>query len=126
MAARTTFPVRIRKSHDRVVYIGELSRLATAEMVRYQNLGNTYSTQAWSAASRGDSIGGSLASMKASFAKHEATLQADTAFVYAVDLGLVVRRALEASAVKASIERQELFRRSIQMRSNFLRRFLVP
>jgi len=47
--------------------------------------------------------------MKASFAKHKTTLQADTAFVYAVDLGLVVRRALDAADVKASIERQGLF-----------------
>jgi len=108
-AARTTFPVRIRKSRDQVVYIGELARLATAEMVRYQNLANTYSTQAWSAASRGDCIGSILASMKASIAKHQGTLQADTAFVCAVDLGLVVRRALDAADVKASIERQGLF-----------------
>jgi len=95
-------------------------------MVRYQNLAKTYSRQGWSAASRKDCIGSSLASMKASFAKHEATLQANTAFVYAVDFGLVVRRALEAAAAKTAIERQELFRRWIQMRSDLLQRFLVP
>jgi outer membrane protein assembly factor BamB len=94
--------------------LGDLSNLATAEMVRYQNLANTYSGQAWDMASRGDYIGSDLASMKSSFAKHEAKLQANTAFVYAVvDLGLVLRRALEAAAIKTSIERQELFRRSI-------------
>ncbi len=164
-----TFPVRIRKVHDQVVYIGELvvagydaktgalkyshgvtpicpechlngldaadprlkaelqeasgkpignlgdlSRLATVETVKYQNLANTYSRQASDMAGRGDYIGSDLASMKASFAKHEAKLQANAAFVYAVvDLGLVVRRALEAAAVKTSVERQELFRKSI-------------
>jgi outer membrane protein assembly factor BamB len=161
-----TFPVRIRKFHDRVVYIGELvvaaydaktgalryrqgvtpicpechlngldaavprlkeelqgvtgrpagdlQRLATEEMKKYQNLANTYASQAQAARSRGDSLTYSVASMKSAFAQHEAKLQANTAFVYAVlDLGLAVRRALETAAIKTSIERQELFRKSI-------------
>jgi hypothetical protein len=94
--------------------LGDLSRLATEEMVRYQNLANTYSRQASNAASRGDYIGSDLASMKSSFAQHEAKLQANTAFAYAiVDLGLAVRRALEAAAIATSIERQEFFRKTI-------------
>lgn len=168
-AARTTFPVRIRKVHDQVVYIGELvvaaydaktgalkyshgmtplspechlngldavvprlkkelqevsgkpigtlgdrSGFASGGMVRYQNLANTYSRQASDMAGREDYIGSDLASMKSSFAKHEAKLQANAAFVYAVvDLGLALHRSFEAATIQTSIERQELFRRSI-------------
>ncbi|RJQ78991.1 MAG: hypothetical protein C4519_11630 [Desulfobacteraceae bacterium] len=94
--------------------LGELSRFTSAETVRYQNLANSYSAQARSAAGRGDYIGSDIASMKSSFARHESTLQANAAFAYAVvDLGLAVRRALETAAIRTSIERQALFRKSI-------------
>ncbi len=92
----------------------DLSRFATSEMVRYQNLANTYRSQASAAAGRGDSIGSDIASLKSSFARHESKLQANAAFAYALmDLGLAVRSAFEAAAIKTTIERQELFRKSI-------------
>ncbi len=93
---------------------GTLSDFSTMEMERYQNLARTYSYRAESARSRGDSIGSSLYSARAKSAQSEARFQSTAAFAFSlVDLALAIRRIFIARAVKTSIERQELFRKSI-------------
>jgi outer membrane protein assembly factor BamB len=87
---------------------------ASAEAARYQNLSLTYRSQASYYWNRGDLNGSSVATMKQSFARHEARLQAMTAFVFnVVDMALMIRQFFIARSIKTAIERQELFRKSI-------------
>jgi len=92
------------------------SSFASAEAARYQNLSLTYRSQAnyyWNRGD-GDSLNYNVASMKQSFTRHEAQLQAMTAFVYnVVDLGIMIRQFMITRSIKTAIERQELFRKSI-------------
>jgi outer membrane protein assembly factor BamB len=161
-----TFPVRIRKINDRIVYIGELviaaydaksgqlkykhgmtpgapelhlngldaatpklqaelgqasnqpgsnlSGIATMEMQRYQNLANTYSSKSWSARSTGDYSSSDMYFNMSQSARKSARFQANLAFAMSlVDLGLSIYQALQTKAVQTSIERQQMFRKSI-------------
>ena len=94
--------------------LSSLSDFATSEMARYQNLSQSYRSQANYSRSRGDMLGTSVASMKQSFAQHEARLQSMTAFVYSVvDVAIMIHQFFIARSIKTAIERQELFRKSI-------------
>jgi outer membrane protein assembly factor BamB len=87
---------------------------ASAEAARYQNLSLTYRSQASYSWDRGDMLGSSVATMKQSFARHEARLQSMTAFVMnVVNIGLMIRQLLSMRSIKTAIERQEMFRKSI-------------
>jgi outer membrane protein assembly factor BamB len=91
-----------------------LSSFASKEAARYQNMASTYGSQVNYSYSQGDSISYSVAGMKQSFARHEARLQAMTAFVYSVvDVGLMVRQFFNSRSIKTAVDRQELFRKSI-------------
>ena len=87
---------------------------ATAEAARYQNMSLTYRSQSSYYWNKGDLSGSSIATMKQSFARHEARLQAMTAFVLnVVNMGVMIRQLLQARSIRTAIERQELFRKSI-------------
>ena len=93
---------------------GGLSNFASMESLRYQNLSNTYWAQSLNTFHSGDSSKSWMLEQQAEAAGHEARLQSTTSFVYAVvQIGIIWQKALETGAVKTSIDRQELFRKSI-------------
>jgi outer membrane protein assembly factor BamB len=92
----------------------ELTKAAMAEMAYYQNLSKTYTAQARTAEYRGDYLKRDLYALRANNAEQIADWKNTAILIYAiVDIGLIWRRALEATAIKTAIERQELFRKSI-------------
>ena len=91
-----------------------LSNIATAEMRRYQNLSNKYSARWQYYRSQGDYERGDMYFRMSQSASRMAKFEANLAFALSlVDLGVSLYQAFQAEAVKTSIERQEMFRKSI-------------
>lgn len=91
-----------------------LTGLAFAESMRFQNLSNSYQSDYLSQASRGDSLGASVSSLKERFARQEAAFQEAMAVSMLVtNLAMLYRQLVFARSIETFIERQTLFRRSI-------------
>ena len=90
------------------------SNIATAEMQRYQNLSNKYSARWQYYRSQGDYERSEMYFNMSQSASRMAKFEANLAFALSlVDLGVALYQAFQAEAVKTSIERQQMFRKSI-------------
>jgi outer membrane protein assembly factor BamB len=91
-----------------------LSQMGTNEMIKYQNMSRKYWSEYESARSSGNNISANINYQKyqinQSFAKMQAT--ANLAFSI-VELGTMVRNVINNLKIQTSIEKQELFRKSI-------------
>ncbi|MEW6337887.1 MAG: PQQ-binding-like beta-propeller repeat protein [Acidobacteriota bacterium] len=93
---------------------GRRTSLAFAESMRFQNLSNSYHSQYLGQISRGDSIGASVSSLKAGFARQEAAFQEVMGVSMLItNLAMLYRQMVFARSIETFVERQILFRRSI-------------
>ncbi len=84
------------------------------ELERYQALSTNFASEASRAYSRGDYFSQNIASMKASFARHNAQMAAMRQFASAaMSVSVVLLKMRDRLRVEATIDRQKLFRRSI-------------
>ena len=91
-----------------------LSQMGTNEMIRYQNMSRKY----WSAyeynKSTGDYLSAELNWQKYQINEEFAKMQANVNLAFSIiELGTAVRNAINSVKIQTSIEKQELFRKSI-------------
>lgn len=91
-----------------------LSQMGTQEMIRYQNMSRKYWSDYEDARSTGDQLSAAINWQSYQINQQFAKMQAAVDLTFAIaELGVAVRNVFTAAKIQTSIEKQELFRKSI-------------